>query len=83
MGVEVFYNDAVSNETNRGLFCKEHNYSTTDKIRVGLSLNNEFRFGDVTAMVDGGGYMSSILRDIIIIMTIRGSDTIRDCLFSI
>lgn len=57
LGVDVFYNDAVSNETNRGLFCKEHNYSTTDKIRVGLSLNNEFRFGDVTAMVDWGVYV--------------------------
>ena len=57
LGMDVFYNDAVSNETNRGLFCKDHDYSTADKIRVGLSLNNELKFGDVTAMVDWGLYL--------------------------
>lgn len=45
LGMDVFFNDAVSNDTERGLFCKSHNYSNADKIRVGLSLNNEFRFG--------------------------------------
>lgn len=57
LGMDVFFNDAVSNDTERGLFCKSHNYSNADKIRVGLSLNNEFRFGDVTAMVDWGVYV--------------------------
>lgn len=57
LGADVFYNDAVSNETKRGLFCPEHEYSTIDKVRVGLSLNNEFKFGDVTAMADWGIYL--------------------------
>lgn len=57
LGADVFYNDAIGNETNRELFCKEHDYSTKDKIRVGLALNNELQFGDVTAMVDWGLYL--------------------------
>ena len=57
LGADVFYNDALSNETNRGLFCREHDYTAADKIRVGLSLNNELQFGDVTAMVDWGVYL--------------------------
>lgn len=31
-------------------------YSTKDKFRAGIALNNEFRFGVVTAMVDWGVY---------------------------
>ena len=57
LGADVFYNDAIGNETNRGLFCEEHDYSTADKIRVGIALNNELQFGDVTAMVDWGVYL--------------------------
>ena len=57
LGLDVFFNDAVSNETDRGLFCKERDYTTADKIRVGLSLDNEFKFGDVTAMLDWGVYL--------------------------
>lgn len=57
LGVDVFYNDAISNETNRGLFCPKHEYTTADKIRVGLSLNNEIKFGDLTALVDWGVYL--------------------------
>lgn len=57
LGLDVFYNDAIGNETNRGLFCRAHDYSQTDKIRVGLALNNELQFGDVTAMVDWGIYL--------------------------
>lgn len=57
LGMDVFYNGAIGSETNRGLFCREHDYSFADKIRVGLSLNNELQFGDVTAMVDWGLYL--------------------------
>lgn len=56
LGLDVFFNDAVSNETNRELFCRAHEYTTAQKIRVGVSINNEFKFGDVTAMVDWGVY---------------------------
>ena len=57
LGADVFYNDAISSETQRLLFCPYHEYTTADKIRVGLSLNNELQFGDVTAMVDWGIYL--------------------------
>ena len=56
LGVDVFFNDAVSNETNRGLFCRAHEYTNYHKTRAGVSINNEFKFGDVTAMVDWGVY---------------------------
>lgn len=57
LGLDVFYNDAVSNETNRGLFCAQHDYTTADKIRVGVSLNNEIKFGELIALVDWGVYL--------------------------
>lgn len=57
MGLDVFFNDAVSSETNRELFCRAHNYTNWDKTRIGVSINNEFKFGDVTAMVDWGIYV--------------------------
>lgn len=57
LGMDVFFNDAVSNETNRELFCRAHEYTNAHKIRAGLSINNEFKFGDVTAMVDWGVYL--------------------------
>ncbi len=57
LGMDVFYNGAIGSETNRGLFCRDHDYSATDKMRVGLSLDNELQFGDVTAMVDWGLYL--------------------------
>lgn len=56
-GFDVFYNDAIGNESKRGLFCPDHEYSTTDKFRVGLALNNEIKFGDVSALVDWGLYL--------------------------
>lgn len=56
LGMDVFYNDAISSFTNRRLFCPEHDYRTLDKIRVGLSLNNEIKFGDLVALVDWGAY---------------------------
>ena len=57
LGMDVFYNGAIGSETNRGLFCRDHDYSAADKMRVGLSLDNELQFGDVTAMVDWGLYL--------------------------
>lgn len=55
-GVDVFYNGAVSPESSRKLFRKDIDYTFTDKMRVGLALNNEFRFGAVTAILDWGAY---------------------------
>ncbi len=57
LGLDVFFNDAVSSETNRELFCRAHDYSNFQKTRIGLSIDNEFKFGDVTAMVDWGIYL--------------------------
>ena len=57
LGLDVFFNDAVSSETARGLFCPDHEYTNYHKTRAGISINNEFKFGDVTAMVDWGIYV--------------------------
>lgn len=57
VGMDVFYNDAIGNETNRGLFCTDHDYTSAEKTRVGLGLNNEIRFGDMVALVDWGVYV--------------------------
>ncbi len=56
-GIDVFYNDAISAKTNRGLFRTDIDYKQSDKIRVGVSINNELLFGRVTAMVDWGVYL--------------------------
>lgn len=69
-GLDVFYNGAVNSGTGRGLYCNgklndlggvdcntcDGEYSFKDKVRAGISLNNEFRLGIVTAMVDWGVY---------------------------
>lgn len=57
LGLDVFYNDAIGNVTNRRLFCPEHEYTTKEKMRAGFSLNNEFKFGDITALADWGVYV--------------------------
>lgn len=57
LGMDVFYNDAVSKETHRGLYCAEHDYTNREKTKIGVGLNNEFKFGDVTALVDWGIYV--------------------------
>ena len=58
LGVDAFYNGAIDNDTDRSLYVKRpEGYSTIDKIRVGVSLNNEFKFGAVTAIVDWGVYL--------------------------
>lgn len=76
LGVDVFYNGAITDNTGRGLYCSGElefwdengntmtkpcntcngEYTMKDKLRAGLALNNEFRFGVVTAMVDWGVY---------------------------
>ena len=63
LGMDVFFNDAIGNVTNRGLFCRKHEYSNADKTRMGISLNNELQFGDVTAMVDWGLYLINPARN--------------------
>ena len=68
-GLDVFYNGAIDKNTARDLYCKgynsdgrvclsckEGNYTTADKMRAGLSINNEFKFGMLTAIVDWGVY---------------------------
>lgn len=57
LGADVFYNDAIGAETNRGLFRTDVDYKQSDKIRAGVSINNELQFGRVTAMVDWGVYL--------------------------
>ena len=56
-GMDVFYNGAIDNNTDRSLYRKRpEGYSFTDKVRAGIALNNEFRFGAVSAIVDWGVY---------------------------
>lgn len=68
-GLDVFYNGAIDKNTARDLYCKGYNsdgrvclsckegdYTTADKMRAGLSINNEFKFGMLTAIVDWGVY---------------------------
>ncbi|MBO7232006.1 MAG: acyloxyacyl hydrolase [Bacteroidales bacterium] len=57
IGADVFYNDAIDANTDRSLYRKDHVYTTADKIRAGVALNNEFKFGLITAMVDWGVYL--------------------------
>ena len=57
-GMDVFYNGAIDNNTSRSLYRKRpEGYSQIDKIRAGVSLNNEFKFGLLTAILDWGVYL--------------------------
>ena len=56
-GLDIFYNGAIDNNTGRGLYREDREYSFSDKLRAGIALNNEFRLGIVTAMVDWGVYL--------------------------
>ena len=58
-GVDVFFNDAIDRDTRRNLYTKDEriNYTFTDKLRVGVALNNEFKFGAITAILDWGVYL--------------------------
>lgn len=64
LGADVFYNDAIGAETNRGLFRTDVEYKQSDKIRAGVSINNELQFGRVTAMVDWGVYLYNPARNL-------------------
>lgn len=68
-GLDVFYNGAIDKGTARDLYCKGVNsdgreclsctdgdYTTADKMRAGISMNSEFKFGMITAIVDWGVY---------------------------
>lgn len=55
-GLDVFYNGAIDKNTGRSLYRQDRDYTTLDKIRAGIALNNEFRFGIVTAIADWGVY---------------------------
>ena len=63
LGADLFYNDAIGNpETNRGMYV-----TTTDRwrrMRGGLSINNEFKFGNFTAIVDWGVYLFNPVRNL-------------------
>lgn len=63
LGADLFYNDAIGNpDTNRGMYV-----TTTEKwrrMRGGLSINNEFKFGNFTAMVDWGVYLFNPVRNL-------------------
>ena len=68
LGMDIFYNGAVDSGTGRNLYCPgtldggedcltcDGEYTFSDKVRAGLAINNEFRFGVVTAIVDWGVY---------------------------
>lgn len=58
-GMDIFFNDAISKNTIRTLYSKHEgiNYTFTDKLRVGISLDNEFKFGILTAIFDWGVYI--------------------------
>lgn len=77
-GFDIFYNGAVTAFTDRGLYCKGYlelengivdckscdgEYTTSDKIRAGIALNNEFKFGLLTAIVDWGIYLRNPSRN--------------------
>lgn len=83
VGLDVFYNDAVSKNTARSLYCdgeyevdgkvvdcttcgteKNVDYTLKQKVRAGIAMNNEFRFGVVTAIVDWGVYFYNPSRNI-------------------
>ena len=59
VGADVFFNDAIDKNTTRNLYSKDDriNYTMKDKMRVGMSLNNEFQFGALTAIFDWGVYL--------------------------
>ena len=59
-GMDLFYNDAIGNVTNRGMYKRTEN--KWKRMRGGLSLNNEFKFGDVTALVGMGLYLYNPVR---------------------
>lgn len=83
LGLDVFFNGAVSKYTHRSLYCggeydiddvivdcttcgseKGKDYTFAKKTRAALALNNEFKFGAVTAILDWGVYFYNPARNI-------------------
>lgn len=83
LGLDAFYNDAVTKNTGRTLYCggeydvdgkvvdcttcgadKDVDYGFSEKVRAGIAINNEFKFGVVTAIVDWGVYFYNPSRNI-------------------
>ena len=83
LGLDMFYNDAVSKYTHRNLYCggeydidgiwvdcttcgseKGVDYGFAQKTRAALALNNEFKFGALTAILDWGVYFYNPARQI-------------------
>jgi hypothetical protein len=90
LGLDVFYNSAVSKNTDRNLYChgdfkmyydddniydeivdctfcgdeKDIEYTFAQKVRSGIAMNNEFKFGAVTAILDWGFYFYNPSRHI-------------------
>ena len=63
IGADLFYNDAIANpETNRGMYIKTE--EDWKRMRGGLSWNNEFNFGAVTALVNWGVYLFNPVRNL-------------------
>ena len=64
-GVDMFYNDGITNKTTRSLYSKDPRieYAAKDKFRMGVSLNNEFKFGMLTAIFDWGVYLYNPARN--------------------
>ena len=56
-GVDIFYSGGVSVNTHSGFYRKDLEYTTIDKMRVGVAVNNEFKFGVLTAILDWGIYV--------------------------
>ena len=56
-GADVFFNDCVNKNTVSNFYRKDRDYTFTDKLRVGIGLNNEFTFGALTAILDWGVYV--------------------------
>ena len=63
LGADLFYNDAIGNpETNRGMYIKvEEDWK---RMRGGLSIDNEFKFGVVSAIVNWGVYLFNPVRNL-------------------
>ena len=62
-GFDVFYNGAITKNTILNLYRKDIDYTFTDKLRVGVAINNEFKFGMLTAIVDWGVYLYNPVRN--------------------
>ena len=58
-GVDMFYNGGITKNTTRNLYSKDPRitYTTKDKFRVGVGLNNEFAMGMLTVIFDWGIYL--------------------------